>query len=66
MAPRAAAVSLLSAPWPVLAFAAGCIQRDPLRAALLGLGCTVTALLGLGVSVLVVRKVSLRPRAGMH
>jgi Family of unknown function (DUF6518) len=39
-------ISLLSAPWLLLAFAAGCTQRDPRRAALLGLGCTAAALLG--------------------
>jgi hypothetical protein len=39
-------VSLLSAPWLVLAFVAGSTQRDPRRAALLGLGCTAAALLG--------------------
>jgi len=50
--PWAADVSLLSAPWLVLAFAAGCTQREPLRAALLGLGCTATALLGYGLMTL--------------
>ena len=40
------AVSLLSAPWLLLAFVAGCTQRDPRRAALLGFGCTAAALLG--------------------
>ncbi|HZT93499.1 MAG TPA: DUF6518 family protein [Gaiellaceae bacterium] len=39
-------VSLLSAPWLVLAFVAGSTQREPRRAALLGLGCTAAALLG--------------------
>jgi len=39
-------VSLLSAPWLVLAFAAGATQREPRRAALLGLGCTTAALVG--------------------
>ena len=39
-------VSLLSAPWLVLAFAAGATQREPRRAALLGLGCTAAALIG--------------------
>jgi len=42
-------ISLLSAPWLILAFAAGATQRDPRRAALLGLGCTYAALLGYGV-----------------
>ena len=48
----AADVSLLSAPWIVLAFVAGCTQRDPRRAALLGLGCTYAALLGYAVMTL--------------
>jgi hypothetical protein len=39
-------VSLLSAPWLVLAFVAGATQREPRRAALLGLGCTAAALVG--------------------
>lgn len=39
-------VSLLSAPWLVLAFVTGSTQRDPRRAALLGLGCTAAALVG--------------------
>src|SRR6476619_4744517 len=39
-------VSLLSAPWLVLAFVAGPTQPDPRRAALLGLGCTAAALVG--------------------
>jgi hypothetical protein len=39
-------VSLLSAPWLALAFVAGCTQKEPRRAALLGLGCTAAALLG--------------------
>ena len=39
-------VSLLSAPWLVLAFVVGSTQRDPRRAALLGLGCTAAALVG--------------------
>jgi hypothetical protein len=44
--PWAADVSLLSAPWLVLAFVAGWTQRDPRRAALLGLACTIAALVG--------------------
>lgn len=36
----------LSAPWLLLAFLAGCSQRTPRRAALLGLACTATALVG--------------------
>lgn len=39
-------VSLLSAPWLVLPFVVGATQRDGRRAALLGLACTYTALLG--------------------
>jgi hypothetical protein len=50
--PWAADISLLSAPWLVLAFLAGCTQRDPRRAALLGLGCTITALVGYGLMTL--------------
>jgi hypothetical protein len=42
-------VSLLSAPWLVLAFGAGTTQRDARRAALLGLGCTYAALVGYGL-----------------
>ena len=45
-------VSLLSAPWILLAFVAGATQRDPKRAALLGLACTYVALLGYGVMTL--------------
>jgi hypothetical protein len=45
-------VSLLSAPWIVLAFAVGCTQREPRRAALLGLACTYVALLGYGLMTL--------------
>ena len=41
-------ISLLSAPWLVLPFLAGATQRDPRRAALLGLACTYTALLAYG------------------
>jgi Family of unknown function (DUF6518) len=42
-------VSLLSAPWLVLPFVVGATQRDPKRAALLGLACTSAALLGYGM-----------------
>jgi hypothetical protein len=42
-------LSLLSAPWLVLPFVAGVTQRDPWRAALLGLACTYAALLGYGL-----------------
>jgi Family of unknown function (DUF6518) len=45
-------VSLLSAPWVVLAFVAGATQRDPRRAALVGLACTYAALLGYAVMTL--------------
>jgi hypothetical protein len=44
--PWGADLASLSAPWLVLAFAAGATQRSPRRAALLGLGCTYAALLG--------------------
>ena len=50
--PWAADVSLLSAPWLVLAFLAGWSQRRPERAALLGLVCTVAALVGYGLMTL--------------
>jgi Family of unknown function (DUF6518) len=39
-------VASLSAPWLLLAFLAGATQRDPLRAAVLGLGATFAALVG--------------------
>lgn len=52
-------VSLLSAPWILLAFVVGATQRDPRRAALLGLACTYTALLGYGV-------MTLSPAEGAH
>jgi Family of unknown function (DUF6518) len=39
-------VASLSAPWLLLAFLAGCSQRTPRRAALLGLACTFAALVG--------------------
>lgn len=45
-------ISLLSAPWVVLAFVAGATHRDPRRAALLGLACTYAALLGYGIMTL--------------
>jgi hypothetical protein len=50
--PWAADVSLLSAPWLVLPFLAGWTQREPKRAALLGLACTLSALLGYGLMTL--------------
>src|SRR5438067_1937341 len=52
MHPWMADVSLLSAPWLVLAFLAGCTQREPRRAALLGSACTFAALVGYGVMTL--------------
>jgi hypothetical protein len=45
-------VSLLSAPWLFLAFLAGCTQRKPTRAALLGFACTISALIGYGLMTL--------------
>jgi hypothetical protein len=50
--PWAADVSLLSAPWLVLAFLVGWTQREPRRAALLGFGSTVAALVGYGLMTL--------------
>jgi len=50
--PWAADVSLLSAPWLVLGFLAGWTQRDPRRAALLGLACTTVALIAYGLMTL--------------
>src|SRR3954469_19399957 len=50
--PWGADISLLSAPWLVLPFVAGCTQREPKRAALLGLACTVSALVGYGLMTL--------------
>jgi ABC-type transport system involved in multi-copper enzyme maturation permease subunit len=45
-------VSLLSAPWLILPFLAGVTQRNAKRAAFLGLGCTLAALIGYGVMTL--------------
>jgi len=45
-------VSILSAPWLVLPFVAGATQREPRRAALVGLACTYAALLGYGLMTL--------------
>ncbi len=45
-------MSLLSAPWLVLAFVAGWTQRGPRRAALLGMACTFAALVGYGLMTL--------------
>jgi hypothetical protein len=50
--PWATQVSLLSAPWLLVAFLAGWTQRDARRAALLGLGCTFSALVGYGLMTL--------------
>lgn len=50
--PWATEVSLLSAPWLLLAFLAGWTQREPKRAALLGLACTLSALVGYGLMTL--------------
>jgi hypothetical protein len=44
--PWGADISLLSAPWLLLPFVVGSTQREPRRAALLGLACTYAALLG--------------------
>jgi hypothetical protein len=52
-------VSILSAPWLVLAFVAGATQREPRRAALVGLACTYAALLGYAV-------LTLSPVEGAH
>lgn len=45
-------ISLLSAPWVVLAFVAGATQRDSRRAAWVGLACTYAALLGYAIMTL--------------
>jgi Family of unknown function (DUF6518) len=45
-------ISLLSAPWLVLPFVVGATQREPRRAALVGLACTYAALLGYMVMTL--------------
>jgi hypothetical protein len=45
-------ISLLSAPWVLLAFVVGATQRDPRRAALVGLACTYAALLGYAIMTL--------------
>ena len=52
MYPWMTAISLLAAPWLVLAFIAGGSQREARRGALLGLGCTYMALLGYGLMTL--------------
>jgi len=50
--PWAADVSLLSAPWLLLAFFAGWTQQSGRRAATLGLACTLLALAGYGLMTL--------------
>jgi hypothetical protein len=45
-------ISLLSAPWLVLAFLAGWTQRTPGSAAALGFACTIAALAGYGLMTL--------------
>lgn len=44
--PWTADVSGLSAPWLALPFIVGAVQHNPLRAAVMGIACTFTALLG--------------------
>ena len=44
--PLGADLSGLSAPWLVLPFVVGALQRSPRRAALLGIACTMLALVG--------------------
>jgi hypothetical protein len=62
--PLAADISLLSAPWLLLAFVAGWTQREPKRAALVGLACTITALVGYGLMTLSpVEKAHLTPQS---
>jgi hypothetical protein len=50
--PWATDASLLSAPWLLLAFLAGWTQRSGRRAALLGVACTLSALVGYGLMTL--------------
>ena len=50
--PWAHEVSLLSAPWLLIAFVGGAMQREPKRGAVLGVACTFAALLGYGVMTL--------------
>ncbi len=52
MYPWMADISLLSAPWLAIAFLAGCTQRHPKRAAVLGFVCTFSAWLGYGAMTL--------------
>jgi hypothetical protein len=50
--PWAADLSLLSAPWLMLAFVVGWTRRNARRAALLGFACTLAALVGYGLMTL--------------
>jgi Family of unknown function (DUF6518) len=50
--PWAADISLLSAPWLVLAFLAGWTQPTPKRAALVGFTCTASAFVAYGLMTL--------------
>ena len=50
--PWATDVSLLSAPWLVIAFLAGWTQQSGKRAAVLGVACTLSALVGYGLMTL--------------
>lgn len=52
MHPWGADISLLSAPWLLVAFLAGWTQREPRRAALLGYACTLSAFVGYGLMTL--------------
>lgn len=45
-------VSLLSAPWLLVAFVAGCTQHEWKRGVLVGLACTIAALVGYGLMTL--------------
>jgi len=45
-------LAVLLAPWLLLAFLAGWTQREPRRAALLGLACTLSAIAGYGLMTL--------------
>src|SRR5689334_24483942 len=52
MHPWGADVSLLSAPWLLLPFLAGCTQRTARRGAFVGFACVATALLAYGLMTL--------------
>jgi hypothetical protein len=57
-------VSLLSAPWLLVAFLAGSTQKEPKRAAQLGLACTLSALTGYALMTLSpVENAALTPRS---